>query len=148
MNGVTSINDRRPIVQKLTKVEEEMIVQHVFDRDSRGFSPWLADIEDMANYLLEAHGAKCVGKCWVQRFVARQPELKTCFNRVYDFQRALCKDPKVLGAWFRLVENIRAKYSILDYNFYNFNKTGFIISIICLVIVVIYTDRYSRGKVV
>ena len=39
MNGVTSINDCRPIVQKLTKVEDEMIIQHVFDQDSRGFSP-------------------------------------------------------------------------------------------------------------
>jgi hypothetical protein len=100
MNGATSINERRPAVQKLTKLEEETIIQYVFDRDSRGFSPRLADVEDMANYLLEARGAKRVGKCWAQRFVSRRPELKTRFNRVYDFQRALCEDPELIGAWF------------------------------------------------
>ena len=60
--------------------------------DTRGFAPRLAGVEDMANYLLEARGAKRVGKCWAQRFVARRPELKTHFNRAYDFQRALCEE--------------------------------------------------------
>jgi hypothetical protein len=46
------------------------------------------------------------------------------------------------------VENIRAKYGILDYDFYNFDETGFIIGIICAVIVVTRTDRRSRGKAV
>jgi hypothetical protein len=148
MNGVTSINDRRPIVQKLTKVEEEMIVQHVFDRDSRGFSPRLADIEDMANYLLEARGAKRVGKCWAQRFVARRPELKTRFNRVYDFQRALCEDPELISAWFQLVENMRAKYGVVDSDFYNFDETGFMMGQICPGMVVTRADRRGKSKAV
>ncbi|EDO02756.1 hypothetical protein SS1G_05233 [Sclerotinia sclerotiorum 1980 UF-70] len=51
-------------------------------------------------------------------------------NRVYDFQRALYEDPKLIGEWFRLVSNMRAKYSILDCDFYNFDETGFMMSII------------------
>ncbi len=58
------------------------------------------------------------------------------------------EDFKLISAWFRLVENIRAKYGVLDYDFYNFDKTGFIIGIISLVIVVTRVDRRSRGKVV
>jgi len=50
--------------------------------------------------------------------------------------------------WFWLVENIRAKYRVLDYDFYNFDKTRFIINIICIVIIVIYIDQYSKGKTV
>jgi len=46
------------------------------------------------------------------------------------------------------VENIRAKYKVLDYDFYNFDKTRFMISIICAVIVVTYVDRHGRGKAV
>jgi hypothetical protein len=46
------------------------------------------------------------------------------------------------------VENMRAKYRILDYDFYNFDKTRFIISIIYAVIVVTRADRCSRGKAV
>ena len=116
--------------------------------DTRGFAPRLAGVEDMANYILESRGERRVGKLWAHRFVQRRPELKTRFNRVYDFQRALCEDPELIGAWFRLVENIRAKYSVLDYDFYNFDETGFIISIICPTIVVTRVDRRSRGKAV
>jgi hypothetical protein len=50
--------------------------------------------------------------------------------------------------WFRLIENIKAKYRILDYDFYNFDKTSFMIGIICIVIVITRADRYNKGKVV
>jgi hypothetical protein len=46
------------------------------------------------------------------------------------------------------VENIRAKYGILDYDLYNFDETGFIIGIITAAIVVTHVDRHSRGKAV
>jgi hypothetical protein len=70
------------------------------------------------------------------------------FNCVYNFQRVLCEDPELIGVWFQLVENIQAKYSILDCDFYNFNKTRFIIGIICSVMVVTRADQRGRGKVV
>jgi helix-turn-helix, Psq domain len=62
MNGRTTLSERRPAVQKLTEMEEEIIVQYIFDQDSRGFSPRLTDVEDMANYLLDARRAKHIGK--------------------------------------------------------------------------------------
>ena len=102
----------------------------------------------MANYLLEAHRAKHIGKCWAQRFVARQLELKTCFNHVYDFQRALCEDLELIGAWFQLVENIWVKYRVVDSDFYNFDKTSFMIGQICLGIVVTCANRHGKSKVV
>jgi hypothetical protein len=46
------------------------------------------------------------------------------------------------------VQNIRAKYGVLDCDFYNFNETGFIIGVICPAIVVTHADQRSRGKVV
>ena len=51
-------------------------------------------------------------------------------NRVYDFQRAAYKNPELINAWIKLVKNIRAKYNIENNNFYNFNKTDFIIGVI------------------
>src|SRR5450432_829231 len=146
MNGRTTLSERRPAVQKLTEMEEEIIVQYIFDRDSRGFSPRLTDVEDMANYLLDARRAKHVGKLWAHRFVARRPELKTRFNCVYDFQRALCEDPELIGAWFRLVENMRAKYGVVDSDFYNFDETGFMMGQICPGMVVTRADRRGRVK--
>lgn len=58
------------------------------------------------------------------------------FNCTYDYQRALYKDPKKIGAWFRLVQNMRAKYSIQDADIYNFNETGFMMGMITPSIVV------------
>jgi len=43
---------------------------------------------------------------------------------------------------------MKAKYRILNYNFYNFNKTRFIIGIIYILIIIIYTDQYNKGKTV
>ena len=63
MAGRPSRSDTRPTVQKLTELEEEIIISHIFDRDSRGFSPRLANVEDMANYLLDTRGAKHVRQC-------------------------------------------------------------------------------------
>ena len=94
---------------KLTELEEEVIIRYILDPDIRGFALRLASVEDIVNYLLETRGARRVGKLWAHRFVQRRLELKTRFNRVYNFQRALCEDSELIGAWFRLVENIRAK---------------------------------------
>ena len=76
----------------LTVAEEEAIVGYVLDLDSRGFSPRRADVEDMANRLLEIRGARPVGKNWTDRFIKRQ-ELRTRLSRAYDYQRALQEDP-------------------------------------------------------
>ncbi|KAL2019063.1 hypothetical protein VTK56DRAFT_10094 [Thermocarpiscus australiensis] len=48
----------------------------------------------------------------------------------YDYQRAKCEDPEVIGQWFALVRNTKAKYSIVDNDIYNFDETGFIMGII------------------
>jgi helix-turn-helix, Psq domain len=104
--GRSSRLETRPNSHKLTKIEEEVIVRYILDMDTRGFAPRLAGVEDMANYILKSHGGQRVGKLWAHRFAQRCPELKTRLNRVYDFQRALCEDPELIGAWFRLVHNI------------------------------------------
>jgi hypothetical protein len=81
----------------------------------------------MADKLLAARGAGQVGQKWLANFVKRTDSLKTCFNRAYDRQRALCKDLALIRGWFKLVEETKAKYSICDNNVYNFDKAGFII---------------------
>jgi hypothetical protein len=62
MNSATLLPERRPAVQKLTEMEEEIIVLHILDPDSREFSLRLAEVEDIANYLLKARGGERVGK--------------------------------------------------------------------------------------
>ncbi len=49
INGATSLPERRPANTNLNKLEEQIIVNYILDRDSRGFSPRQANVEDMAN---------------------------------------------------------------------------------------------------
>jgi hypothetical protein len=54
----------------------------------------------------------------------------------------------VIGDWFRLVENTKAKYGILDDDTYNFNKSGFMMGVISTGAVVIGSERRGRPKTV
>jgi hypothetical protein len=58
----TPYNNTRPTIQNLTETKKQMIVNHILDLDSRGFSPRQADIKDIANYFRKTYKAKPVGK--------------------------------------------------------------------------------------
>jgi hypothetical protein len=70
--------------------------------------------------------------------------LKMAFNQAKDRQRILQEDPKVIDAWFKLVEEIKVKYSVYNDNIHNFNKTGFQIGVIGLIKVVTGSKRCIR----
>src|ERR1700722_15711014 len=91
-NRIRSRRESKPKSKKLTDLEELVIIQHILDLDSRGFLPRLAAVEDMANKLLAAHGKDKAGVNWASNFVKRTPELKTRFNRKYNYQRAQNED--------------------------------------------------------
>ena len=71
MNGVTPIAERRPAVQLLTEIEEEVIVQYILDLDTRGFPPRVEEVDDMANNILSTRGTRRAGKLWAHRFIKR-----------------------------------------------------------------------------
>lgn len=85
MAGQTPRAETKANCHKLTELEEEVIIRNILDMDARGFAPQPASVEDMANYILESRGGKRVRTRWAYRFIQRRPELKTRFNRVYDF---------------------------------------------------------------
>jgi hypothetical protein len=60
--GIAARRDCEPNSKKLTKLEEEVIVRHILELDSRGFAPTISAVRDIANKLLTARGAQEVGK--------------------------------------------------------------------------------------
>jgi hypothetical protein len=82
-----------------------------------------------------------LGQRWVYRFIKRHPELRTRYNRKYDYQRAKCEDPEVIRAWFLLVQNTIAKYGIVDEDIYNFDETGFQMGVITTTQVVTSAEK-------
>ena len=79
----------------------------------------------MADKILAVCGGEPVGKNWAERLVTRSDELKIAFNRAKDRQRILQEDPIVISAWFKLIKETKAKYSIYNDNIHNFNETSF-----------------------
>jgi hypothetical protein len=116
----------RPPRIRLSINEEQVIVQYILDLDARSYPPRVSGVKDMANRLLRERDASRVGKNWVTNFVKRQPELRTRFNRRIDYQRVKYEDPDAYRTWFRLVQNVVAKYGIQDRDIYNFDETGFL----------------------
>jgi len=146
--GTLARRDCQPNSRKLTQLEEQVIVSYIFNLDLRGFAPTYAAIRDMADKLLAARGTGQVGQKWPANFVKRTDSLTTCFNRAYDRQRALCKDPVLIKSWFNLVEQTKAKYGIYNNDVYNFNKASFIIGKITTQLVVTGLERRGRPKAI
>jgi hypothetical protein len=61
INGHLPLAERRLANLKLSKIEEEVILRYILDLDSRGFTPRLASVEDIVNYILESRERERVG---------------------------------------------------------------------------------------
>jgi hypothetical protein len=137
-----------PNGRKLTANEEQTIFRYILDLDSRGFAPRLCEVADMADKVLGVRGGEPVGKHWAERFITRSHELKMAFNQAKDRQRILQEDPETIGAWFKLVEDTKAKYGVHDNNVHNFDKTGFQMGVIGSMKVVTGAERRAPPELV
>jgi hypothetical protein len=137
---------------KLSPVEEQSLVQWILDLDRRGFPPHIIDVRRMADVLLAGRGQDPppppLGQKWVSRFIKRQPELQTKWNRKFHSQRARCEDPVRITAWFKLVEDTRVAYGIGDQDVFNFDETGFMMGVASTSKVVTSSDTIGRATVV
>ena len=146
--GQTPQADRWPKTMNLTKLEEDVVVEHILELVTRGFPPRLADVASMANSLRAERNLDQVGQNWPSTFVKRRSELVTRFNRKYDYKRALCENPEAIRAWFNLVANMKAKYGIQDDDIFNFDETGFMMGQIAPTAVVTASERRGRPKTI
>jgi hypothetical protein len=137
-----------PNGRKLSATEEQTIVQYILDLDSRGFAPRLCEVADIADKVLAVRGGTPVGKNWAERFVSRTEGLKMAFNRAKDRQRILQEDPEVISAWFRLVQDTKDQYGVLDDDIHNFDETGFQMGVIGSMKVVTGSERRTRPTLV
>jgi hypothetical protein len=91
---------------KLTEIEEDSLQKWILSMDARGSAPRPSAVREIANLLLESRGitpAPSVGENRVTKYVKRHPELSSRFLRRYNYERAKCEDPKIIGEWFTLV---------------------------------------------
>ena len=105
----------------------------------------------MANILLSQHGSvntQSVAKNWVSSFIKHHNEIKISYSQQYNYQQAKCEDPKIIKEWFNLVQITIMQYEIAYEDIYNFDETGFAMSLIATVKVVTRADIYDRCQVI
>ena len=151
LRGQLTRQQSQIVNRKLLPTEEEALLQWVLSMGDRGFPPRISAVRNMADILLSARTGSpadtlpIIGENWVRKFVNRHKQLQSKYTRKYDYQRALCEDPKAISDWFRLIENTRAKYSIPDEDVYNFDETGFQMGVIGTAKVVTGSQRAGKA---
>jgi hypothetical protein len=134
---------------RLTKAQEEALIEWIISRDTRGTPPRHSHVHEMANILLQEDSKtpiKPVGKNWVTQFIKRHEPIQSRFARRYNYQRALCEDPKVIDDWFKMLKAIQNNNGILDEDIYNFDETGFAMGLIATAKVVTRSEILGRPK--
>ncbi|ODM20017.1 hypothetical protein SI65_05003 [Aspergillus cristatus] len=147
LNGSTNRAEKQVNGLKLTKEEEESLVQWILSMDQRGAAPRPSHVQDMANILLSNRGSSNVqpiGQNWVYKFIKHHNQLKTKFSRRCNYQRAKCEDPKLIKEWFDRVQIIIMQYGIAYEDIYNFDETGFAMGLIATARVVTRAETVGR----
>jgi transposase-like protein len=147
LSGYTERSTTRANSHKLTEIEEESLQKWILSMDSRGSAPRPSMVREMANLLLEKRGTTpvlSVGEKWVYNFVKRRPLLSSRFSKRYNYERAKCEDPKIIGEWFNLVEKTILQFGIDPDDVYNFDETGFAMGLIATIRVISRSEYYGR----
>jgi hypothetical protein len=152
LRGVHQKRGSAAINRLLTINEEESLVRWILSMDRRGMPPHQASVQQIATLLLTERATAAapppIGSRWISRFINRHKEIKSKYNRKYDYQRAKCEDPQLIQAWFQRVQRTIAEYGILEQDIYNFDETGFQMGVIATAKVVTGADRAGRPRTV
>jgi hypothetical protein len=133
---------------RLSQTEEESLKKWIILLASRGAAPWPSAIQAMADILLSKRGdptpQQNIGVNWVSNFLRRNKDLKTCYLRCYNYQRAKCEDPKIIREFFEVFLKTIIDYGILDDDIYNFDETGFAMGIIATARVIMMSENIGK----
>ncbi len=88
-----------------------------------------------------------VGQLWIHNFIKRHNTLKLKYNHKYNYQQAKCKDLKLIQAWFQHIQATIVEYSIHKDNIYNFDETGFQMSVISTAKMITESDQADRSRI-
>jgi hypothetical protein len=128
INSKGSIDEANVAKQKLTVVEEHILVDFILKSTDRGFPLTHQSIESYTNSILQKRIGSTyqpVGKNWIYSFLDRnQSDLQTHWSKPLNMQRAQALNPKAVKHWFDLVEEIVVEIGIRRENIYKIDKSG------------------------
>jgi hypothetical protein len=80
--------------------------------------------------------------------VKRHDSLQCRFARRYNYQRALCEDPKAGKDWFKRLKEVQKEHGIQDEDINNFDEIGFAMGHIATTKVVIQSNMPGRPHLI
>ena len=118
----------------------------------QGMSPRIVTVQQMASLLATQYTGfailQPIGERWAYNFIKHHDDLRSKYNRRYDYQWSKCEDPTLIRNWFKRFHDIILQYGILNEDIYNFDETGFQMEVISTAKVVTGTDRAGRPRTI
>ena len=92
--------------------------------------------------LLKKEDKEPLGINWLQKFLARHPDIKTCYIPPLDKERAVAEDPAIFNGWFELFQKTVEEHKICNKDIYNMDEKGFMQGVLGKVRVMV--SKYER----
>ncbi len=87
--------------QRLTRFEEQMVVNWIVGQDRIGWPPTVAQVRQFATYILESHhDFNPLGINWIQGFKRRNPGVATMIGRKIGCERRDGTSTEALNTFF------------------------------------------------
>jgi hypothetical protein len=155
VSGKTQSYQASHISQLRISVEgERTIVRHCIYLAKAGFLCRYRVIRSLADAILQRESGPLplhtsldpLGTRWVYRFLYRQDELRVCYVRSLELERALANNnPARIERFFQEYTAIKKRYNIANENVWNMDETGFSMGLAYSARVVVFQD-YHKGS--
>lgn len=127
--GTHSKLHRLPSHAKLSNEQERVLVQHILRLQQQYRPINYEEIRVLANSLAMENVAvpklfEPIGRNWIERFIARHPELKSKKEQHLEIERVAASNPSIITAWFKAVESILDDPQIEPGNIWNADEIG------------------------
>ena len=125
IKGRTNSQLSHQFQQRLTKEQEKMLVEWIFDLDARGYLPSFPRAREMASQIMLMNGDQNpVGKLWLPHFMKRNSSITSVVGRKIEVSRANVATPERIRAFLELFESTRRRLNVQTANIWNMDETG------------------------
>ena len=129
VQGGRSIQEFNASKQKVTKAEEEVLVQLIETASDWSNPLTYEDIAQFANEIIrrrEEDDFELVGVSWVYRFLQRHHgRVQTFWSKPLDTQRAKSLNPVNVAHWFKVLKSEVIDKMVQPENIYGMDESGF-----------------------
>jgi hypothetical protein len=111
--------------QRLTPTQEEFLTEWILEQDLQGCAPSHTRVREMAVRILRMNGdTGPLGKAWVQKYIQRNPRVKSVVGRPIEAARVKGAQPEQIQEFYDRVDRVRREKNIRPENTWNMDEAG------------------------